>query len=96
MRQFLFGVLATLAVQAAVGAWYWYQDPEALPEEWRRANPNSRDYTPVLYRWRDSTGATQITDTPPSDRPYEAIRVEPGQNTVPGGSAGPGKRPPSG
>ena len=96
MRQFLFGVLATLAVQGLIGAWYWYSNPEALPEEWRRANPNSRDYTPALYRWKDDTGATQITDTPPRDRPYETVRVEPSQNTVPGGSAGPGQRPPGG
>ena len=95
MRHFLLGVLATLAVQAAIGAWFWWQDPEALPEEWRRANPNSRDYTPVLYRWRDDTGATQITDTPPPDRKYETVRVEPDRNTVPSGSAGPGERPPA-
>lgn len=93
MRAFLLGVFATLAVQAAVGAWYWYANPEALPQEWRRANPNSRDYTPVLYRWKDDTGATQITDAPPSGRPYETVRVEPSQNTVPAGSAGPGERP---
>ena len=93
MRQFLYGVLATLAVQGAIGVWFWFANPDALPEEWRRANPQSRGYMPVLYRWRDEGGATQITDTPPADRPYEAIRVEPGQNTVPGGSAGPGKRP---
>ena len=61
-----------------------------------RANPNSRDYTPVLYRWKDATGATQLTDTPPPDRPYETVSVEPTQNTVPSGSAGPGKRPPGG
>ena len=84
MRAFLLGVVATLAVQAAIGAWYWYSNPEALPEEWRRANPNSRDYTPVLYRWKDDGGATQITDTPPSGgRRYETVRVEPSQNVLP-------------
>lgn len=96
MKAFLSGVLATLAVQAAVLAWYWYANPEALPQEWRRANPHSRDYTPTLYRWKDAGGATQLTDTPPRDRPYETIRVEPAQNTVPAGSAGPGERPPRG
>ena len=84
MRAFWLGVLATLAVQAAIGAWYWYANPEALPEEWRRANPTSRDYTPALYRWKDDTGATQITDTPPpGGRAYETIRVEPAQNVLP-------------
>ena len=83
MRHFLLGVLATLAVQAAVGAWYWYRNPEALPEEWRRANPRSTDYTPVLYRWKDDSGATQFTDSPPAGRPYETVRVEPRQNMLP-------------
>lgn len=83
MRQFLLGAVLTLAVLAGAAAWLWYYAPEHLPREWRRDNPRSRDYAPVVYRWRDADGVTQLTDTPPPDRPYETLRIDPDTNIVP-------------
>lgn len=83
MKSTLLGALSLLALLAAAGLWVWHRHPEHLPEEWRRANPHSRDYAPALYRWRDSAGRMQLTDTPPSDRPYETVRIDPNRNIVP-------------
>lgn len=83
MRGFLTGLLVATVLIGGAAAWVWYRAPEYLPLEWRRNNPNSRDYAPILYRWKDAAGRTQLTDTPPADRPYEAVRVDPDTNVVP-------------
>ena len=83
MAKFLLGVLVTLLLQAAAAAYVWYLEPERLPTEWRRGNPNSRDYMPLLYRWKDAAGVVQVTDRPPPDRPYETVRIDPNTNRVP-------------
>src|SRR5690606_32742654 len=64
--------LQRLAVAAAV-IWWWA--PEWLPAEWRAAlkrdprdDPASREYAPVVYRWRDADGVLHVTDKPPGDR----------------------------
>ncbi len=31
----------------------------------------------MLYRWRDASGALQITDKPPKGRKYERVDVQP-------------------
>lgn len=83
MANFLLGVLLTLLTLAAVAGYVWHYEPERLPAEWRRENPNSRDYTPVLYRWKDPAGIVQVTDHPPRDRPFETVRIDPNTNRVP-------------
>lgn len=83
MRSFLIGVLVTIGLLAAAAAWVWRYEPERLPQEWRRENPNSRDYMPALYRWHDDQGRVQLTDTPPKDRRYETVRIDPNRNVVP-------------
>lgn len=87
MRNFLLGMLTALALLAGAAAWVWHYQPERLPQEWRRANPNSDDYMPALYRWRDAEGRVQLTDRPPPDRPYETVRVDPEQNRIPAGQS---------
>ena len=72
-----------LAAVAAIGAYIWRYEPERLPAEWRRDNPNSKEYSSVVYRWKDANGVVQLTDQPPKDRPYEAVRIDPNQNIVP-------------
>lgn len=42
---------------------------------------------PVLYKWRDDKGQWNITDQPPADRPYEAVKVDPNTNVLPSGVA---------
>lgn len=83
MRSMLLGALIAVALIAGAAAWVWYRAPEHLPAEWRRENPNSPDYAPAVYRWKDDQGRTQITDEPPKDRAYETVRVDPQQNVVP-------------
>ncbi len=83
MRYALIGALVLRALLAAAGAWVWRYQPERLPTEWRRQNPHSRDYSPAVYRWRDEAGQVHLTDTPPPDRPYETVRINPRQNVVP-------------
>jgi hypothetical protein len=83
VRQFLLGLLVALALLAGIAAWLWYRAPEHLPLELRRDNPHSRDYAPKIYRWKDAAGRTQLTDSPPADRPYETIRIDPDTNVVP-------------
>jgi hypothetical protein len=38
---------------------------------------------PLLYRWRDDHGRPHVTDTPPTDRPYETLKYDPKTNVVP-------------
>jgi len=83
VRQFLLGVVTTLAVLAGVAAWIWYQRPDLLPEGVQVNNPQSPIYAPVVYRWKDAEGRTQITDQPPAGRPYETVRIDPATNVVP-------------
>lgn len=88
MKGFLVGVLLTLGLLAVAAAAVWHFAPEALPPEWRRDNPNSRDYAPALYRWKNDAGVVQLTDRPPLDRPYETVRIDPNRNIVPGADGG--------
>lgn len=83
MKSFLLGVLITLIALAGAAGYVWRYSPESLPAEWRRDNPHSRDYAPVVYRWKDGKGVVQLTDRPPPDRPFEAVRIDPKQNIVP-------------
>lgn len=83
MKQFLLGAVVVLALLGGAAAYVWHYQPERLPLEWRRANPQSRDYSPPVYRWRDAAGRTQITDKPPTNRPYETVRIDPRTNIVP-------------
>ena len=83
MKRFFGGIAFALLLLAGAGAWVWNYRPEWLPQEWRRANPNSREYMPAVYRWKDDRGVVQLTDTPPKDRPYEEVRIDPRQNVVP-------------
>jgi hypothetical protein len=83
VRQFLLGLLCGLGLVAAAAAYVWHYAPESLPAEWRRDNPNSVEYAPVVYRWRDDAGVVQLTDKPPSGRRYEEVRIDSQQNVVP-------------
>jgi hypothetical protein len=83
MRNFLLGVATTLLLLAAAAAYVWHYESARLPAEWRRANPNSIEYRPVLYRWKDAAGVVQVTDRPPPDRPYETLRIDPATNVAP-------------
>ncbi|GIX35119.1 MAG: hypothetical protein KatS3mg126_0898 [Lysobacteraceae bacterium] len=83
-KRWLGGLLLVVTTLAAAAAWLWYAAPEHLPAALRARNPHSVDYAPVLYRWKDDLGRTQVTDRPPEDgRPYETVVIDPQTNIVP-------------
>jgi len=75
-------LLVVLALAAALVAW-WRLAPDSLPAFAQRAVPRSPESNPPLYKWRDVAGAWHVTDTPPADRPYETVVVDPKTNVVP-------------
>ncbi len=75
-------LLLVLVMLAAAYGW-WYLAPDTLPDAVRRQLPVSAHSNPVLYRWRDAKGRTQVTDVPPADRPYETLHYDPRTNVVP-------------
>lgn len=85
MAKALKNALLALALLAAAAwaVWIWF--PQWLPLELRRDNPNSPDYAPVLYKWKDAQGRAQFTDTPPPEGvDFEKVRLDPEQNVIPG------------
>jgi hypothetical protein len=84
MRRSLRWLLLLLLALGAAAAWVWFRAPEHLPPQLRVRNPQSTDYAPTLYRWKDDLGRTQITDLAPADgRPYETVVIDPKTNIVP-------------
>ncbi len=84
MLRGLKGFLLVSILLAGGAAWVWYQAPEYLPPVLRVKNPQSIDYAPTVYRWKDDQGRTQLTDAPPADgRPYEPVVIDPKTNVVP-------------
>lgn len=86
MRSLLLALLLIAAAAAAV----WLFAPDYIPAEWRAAlhrdprdDADSPHYAPKVYRWRDAAGVLQVTDTPPADRPFEEVRINPDTNVVP-------------
>jgi hypothetical protein len=73
-------------IVAATGAW-WYFAPETLPAIVKAQLPASPKSNPVLYKWRDAKGGLHVTDTPPTDQPYEVVRYNPDANVLPKGVA---------
>jgi hypothetical protein len=74
--------LIVLVIVAGLGAW-WYFAPDTLPTIIKQQLPISAKSNPTLYRWRDAKGGLHITDTPPTDRPFETVHYDPKTNVVP-------------
>lgn len=77
--------LALLLGLLLAGAVVWWMDrgdrrtaPEGAPQAARPEGPAR-----PVYRWRDDDGVLQITDTPPSGRPYEKVDIPAERNIVP-------------
>ncbi|HEX6834170.1 MAG TPA: DUF4124 domain-containing protein [Rudaea sp.] len=71
-----------IAAIGALAAW-WYFAPDSLPAMARTALPASPKANPTLYKWRDDKGRWNVTDTPPTGRPYQTLQYDPRTNVVP-------------
>lgn len=70
-------IIAGLMLGIGVAWWLARESPGDAARRQDRAEraaaANAEDARPVLYRWRDASGALQITETPPEGRRYERI-----------------------
>lgn len=80
-RSAFLGLIVLIAI-AASAAW-WYFAPDSLPAPLKALVPASPKANPVLYKWRDAKGRLHVTDTPPTDRPYETLKYNRDTNVVP-------------
>jgi hypothetical protein len=81
-RGHIWPALLVFVLLAAGYAW-WYFAPDTLPDAVRRQLPLSARANPPLYKWKDDKGRWQVTDAPPTDRPYEKLKYDPRANVVP-------------
>jgi len=72
-----------LVLAAAAGAVWWYLAPDTLPDPVRKLLPVSDRANPALYKWKDAKGRWNVTDVPPTDRPYETLKYDPNTNVLP-------------
>ncbi len=89
-------IVLVLAALAASGWAWWRYAPDTLPAFIGDRIARSPEANPPLYKWRDAQGQWQITDKPPTDRPFEEVRVDPRLNVVPTVVPGADKPPESG
>lgn len=76
-------IAPAIVLLAAAGWAWWRYAPDTLPAFVAERIARSPEANPPLYKWRDANGQWQVTDRPPTDRPYEEVRVDPRQNVVP-------------
>ena len=76
-------VLLLAIVLGGIGAYLYFNPAEILKLDNEITNmiPN-RDST-TLYRWKDPQGQWQVSDTPPTDVPYEELNYRHDVNVIP-------------
>ena len=72
-----------LVIALLAGYAWWYYAPDTIPDALRKQLPLSERSNPTLYKWRDDKGRWNVTDTAPTDRPYETLKYDPKTNVVP-------------
>lgn len=80
--QWLWAVLAALLLAAAV-VWWMDRDTDRCTGHNGSHHVRGNDRGPTLYRWVDAGGVINIADTPPKDRRYTVVRIDPKRNLVP-------------
>ncbi len=79
-------IVAGLLLGIGVAWWLARESPDDSARKRQRAEQaaaaTAEDARPVLYRWRDASGALQITETPPKGRKYERIDKMPAAGIV--------------
>lgn len=85
-------IVAGLLLGIGVAWWLARESPDGSARKRQRAEQaaaaNAEDAKPVLYRWRDASGALQITEAPPKGRKYERIDKLPATGIVVDSSRG--------
>lgn len=61
---------------------YWYWQPRAQPDWLKGYLPRAQPAEVTLYRWRGPQGELNITQEPPSDRPYRTVTYPADVNVV--------------
>src|SRR3546814_20891584 len=79
--QLRWALLLGLVAGVAVAWWLSRDTPEQAREKRARAEQAAaadyEDSRPVLYRWRDDSGALHVTATAPKGRRYEPTPIQP-------------------
>jgi len=89
--RFGWAVVAGLVVGGAVGWWElghpgWETMDQKVAKAEQAEAAAGKDRHPAgasLYRWHDSAGVLQLTDTPPKGRKYEKVKIRDDQNIIP-------------
>jgi len=74
-----------LAIAAVGSAWWLAGHPgyESIEQKHEREQLTKNAQTaPMLYRWKDENGVTQITQTPPKSGKFTVISVRDDQNII--------------
>jgi hypothetical protein len=83
-------VFIVIGLCAAAAVWWHFGHPGWLTAEQKRAQVMQQKAAreaaePKLYKWRNSNGELQLTDSPPPKGiPFERVDVDSFQNTVDG------------
>src|SRR3546814_16543452 len=84
--QLRWALLLGLVAGVAVAWWLSRDTPEQAREKQARAEQAAaadyEDSRPVLYRWRDDSGALPDTDTAPNGRRYDTLPINPDPATA--------------
>lgn len=79
-------IVAGLLLGIGVAWWLARESPADSARKQQRAEQAAAaladDARPVLYRWRDASGALQVTEQPPKGRKYERIDKTPATGIV--------------
>jgi hypothetical protein len=80
----LWAVLALVVIVLGAGATYLYRNPLAAPQWLQKTAVLPKPAPAVVYKWRDSSGAWHITDTPPAEGlAYERLEYHRDTNILP-------------
>ncbi len=79
-------IVAGLLLGIGVAWWLGRESPTDSARKQQRAGQaaaaTAEDAQPALYRWRDPSGALQVTEQPPKGRKYERIDKMPATGIV--------------
>ena len=71
-------------IAGALGWWYLgHPGYETTEQKLARYDAAEKAAEPKVYRWRDDKGVLHVTDTPPSNRPYEKVELNEDVNVMP-------------